>query len=65
MFLMDCIDNVLANACKAGLMFVIYDDGRIDTEVTKRNMQRCITWKKITKEGKGFEDSAEACGTSL
>ena len=42
MHVMECLADVLANACKAGVMGVKYDDGRVDTEVTGSNMQRCI-----------------------
>ena len=59
------LSHVLANACKVGLMYVKSDDDTIDTKVTRSNMQRCITWTKIAKGGKVFEDRAEACGTSL
>ena len=39
MFVMDCLYHVLDIDCKAGVMNVKSDDGRVDTEVTKRNMQ--------------------------
>ena len=51
MFVMECLDHVLDNVRKAGVTDVKYDDGRVDTEVTRRNMQRCITWKKNHKRG--------------
>ena len=62
---MECLAHVLANAYKVVVMDVQYDDERVDTEVTRRNMQRCINWKKIAKGGKGFGYSTEECGTSL
>ena len=40
------------------------DDGEVDTELTRRNMQKCITWTK--KSQKGARDIWEAhihCGT--
>ena len=39
MFVVDCLSHVLANACKAGVMGVKSDDGMVDTEVTRSNMQ--------------------------
>ena len=54
MFLMECLAHVLANACKAGVMDIKSDDGRVDTELTRRNMQRCITWKKNHKRGQSI-----------
>ena len=55
MFVMKFIAHVLVNYCKAGVMDMKYDYGRVDTEVTMRNLQRFTTWtKKITKWGKGF-----------
>ena len=43
MFVMECFAHVLANACKSGVMNVKSDDDRVDTAVTKSNIQRCIT----------------------
>ena len=39
-FVMECLAYVLANACKAVIMDVKADDGRVDTEVTRGNIQR-------------------------
>ena len=39
MFMMDYLVHVLANTCKAGVMDVQYYDGRVVTEVTRRNIQ--------------------------
>ena len=52
MFVMEGLAHVLANEYKAGLMYVKSDDDSIDTEVTKRNMQHCITWTKNHNRGK-------------
>ena len=52
MFVMECLDHVLDNVCKAGVTDVQYHDGRVDTEVTRRNMQHCITWTKNHNRGK-------------
>ena len=45
MFVMECISQVLVNACKAGVMDVKSYYGQVDTEVTRKNMKRCITRK--------------------
>ena len=51
MFDMECLDHFLAISCKAGVMDVEYDDGRVDTEVTRKNMKLCITWNKKSQKG--------------
>ena len=39
------------------------DDGEIDTELTRRNMQKCITWtKKIHKGARALRDAHIHCG---
>ena len=43
MFVMEFFAHVLVNACKAGITYVKLDNGKVDTEVTRKNMQRCIT----------------------
>ena len=44
-------------------MDVKYDDGRVDTEVTRSNMQRYITWTKISqKEAKSLETAQKHVG---
>ena len=35
MFVMECLAHVLSNSCKAVVLDVKYDDGRVDTEVTR------------------------------
>ena len=42
-FVMECLDNVLSNVCRSGVMDLQYDYDRVDTEVTRRNIQRYIT----------------------
>ena len=64
MFVMECLTHVLGNDFKAVVIAVKYDDGKVDTEVTRRNVQHYITWKNH-KRGKGFGYSAETCGTYL
>ena len=46
MFVMECLSHVLENDCKAGVMDMKSDNGKLDTEVTRKNIQRCITWTK-------------------
>ena len=43
MFAMEQLDRIIVNACKEGVMYMKSDDVRVDTEVTRRNMQLCIT----------------------
>ena len=48
---MVCLAHILAGACKAGVKPIKSDDGEVDTELTRRNMQKCTTWtKKSQKE---------------
>ena len=51
MFVMDLLAYVLTNACKAGVMGLKSDNIRVYTEVTRSNMQRCITWTKKSQKG--------------
>ena len=46
MFVIKCLSHVLANDCKALVIDVKSDYFRVDTEVTRRNMQCCIIWTK-------------------
>ena len=48
MFVMECLDHVLENFCKAGIMDVQSDDGKVDTGGNRNNIQRCINLKKNT-----------------
>ena len=59
MFVMDCLAYVLDDAFKEGVMDMKYDDGRVDIEVIRRNMQRCITWTKKHKRGKKAFETAQ------
>ena len=65
MFVMKCLAHVLTNPQNAGLMAVKLENEKVDTEVTRKNMKHCITWKTITEWGKGFGDSIEAFGTAF
>ena len=51
MFMMEWLECSLANSHKKELMDVQSDDGRLYTEVNRRNMQHCITWTKNHKGG--------------
>ena len=59
MFVMECLAHVLDDDCKAVVMDVKYDDGRVDTEVTRRNIQRCITWTKKSQKGAKVLETAQ------
>ena len=59
MFVMECLHHVLANDFRAVLMDVQYDDVRLDTEVTRRNMIRCITCKKTPQKGAKALDTVQ------
>ena len=58
----ECLAHILANARKSGVMDVKSYDGRVDTEVTRRNMQRCITWKKSQKGAKALDKAQKNVG---
>ena len=48
---MDLLDHILEGACKAGVQSIKADDGEVDTESTRRNMQKCIIWTKNIQKG--------------
>ena len=48
---MECLAHILVGACKAGVQSIKSDDGEVDTELTRRNMQKYITWKKEIQKG--------------
>ena len=48
---MDLLSHVVSNVCKAGLMGMKYDDDRVDTEVIRSNIKRCIKWTKKSQKG--------------
>ena len=35
------------------------DDGEVDTELTRRNMQKCITWTKMSQKGARYLREAQ------
>ena len=51
LFTMECLAHILAGACKVGVQSIKSDDGEVDTELTRRNMQKCITWTKKSQKG--------------
>ena len=51
LFTMERLAHILAGACKAGVQSIKSDDGEVDTELTRRNMQKCITWTKKIQKG--------------
>ena len=59
MFVIKCLSHVLANGCKAVVMDVKSDYFRVDTEVTRRNMQCCIIWTKKSQKGSKALETAQ------
>ena len=58
LFTMECLAHILAGAFKAGVQSMKLDDGEVDTELTRRNIQKCITWmKNIQKGGRALRGS--------
>ena len=51
MFLMQLISNLLSNSCKSVVIYLQYNYYRVDTEVTRRNMQCYIIWRKKSQKG--------------
>ena len=51
LFTMECLEHILAGTCKAGVQSINSDDGEVDTELTRCNMQKCITWTKKSQKG--------------
>ena len=48
---MKCLAHILAGDFKAGVQSIKSDDGEVDTELMRRNMQKCITWTKKIQKG--------------
>ena len=44
LFTVDCLAHILSGACKSGVQSIKSDDGEVDTELTRQNMRKCITW---------------------
>ena len=53
LFNMDCLAYILAGAFKLGVQSIKSDDCEVDTELTRRNMKKCITWTKKIQKGAG------------
>ena len=51
LFTMDFLAHILAGACKAGVQSIKSNGGEADTELTRRNIQKCITWTKKSQKG--------------
>ena len=50
-FAMEYLANILARACKVGVHLIKSYDGDVDTELTRYNMQKCMTWKNKSQKG--------------
>ena len=60
---MECLAHILAGACKAGVQSIKSDDGEVDTELIRQDMQKCITWKNnIQKGAQALWESQLHCG---
>ena len=58
LFTIECLANILIGACKAVVQLINLADGKVDTELTRQNMQKCITWtKKIQKGARSLLES--------
>ena len=63
LFTTECLAHILSGACKSGVQVIKLDDGEVDTELTRRNMQKCITWtKKIQKGARAIREAQLHCG---
>ena len=51
LFTMERLAHIFAGACKAGVKSIKSDDDKVDTVLTRRNMQKCITWTKKSQKG--------------
>ena len=60
---MERLANILTGACKAGVQSIKSDDGEVDTELTRRNMQKCITWtNNIQTVAQAIQEAQIHCG---
>ena len=48
---MECLEHILEGACKVGVQLINSDDGEVETELTRRNIQKCITGTKNIQKG--------------
>ena len=59
---MECLLYILAGNFKAGVQSIKLDDSKVDTELTRKNMQKCMTWtKKIQKGAWDLRDEQIHC----
>ena len=60
---MDLLAHILTGYCKAGAQSIKSYGGEVDTELTRWNMQKCITYmKKSQKGGRDIRDAHIHCG---
>ena len=63
LFTMECLTHILSGSCKAVVQSIKSNDGEVNTELMKRNMQKCITCtKKIQKGARALWDTHIHCG---
>ena len=62
---MECLAHILAGAYKAVFQSINLYYDEVDTELTRRDMQKCITWtKKIQKGAWAIRDAQIHCGVT-
>ena len=49
-FEMECLAHVISGACKAVAVDVKYEDGSLDTPITRGKNNKAIKWKKNHKK---------------
>ena len=60
---MECLAYIYSGVCKAGVHSIKLDDGEVETELTRRNMQKCITCtNKIRKGSRALWEAHIHCG---
>ena len=58
LFTMECLAHISARACKVEVTSIKSDDGDVDTGLTRRDIQKCITWtKNIQKEEQALREA--------
>ena len=63
LFTTECLAHILSGACKSGVQVIKLDDGEVDTELTRRNMQKCITWTNKSQKGaQALQEAQIHCG---
>ena len=60
---MECLAHILEGACKVGVKSIKSDDCEVETELTRGNTQKCLTWtKKIQKGAWALREAQIHCG---